>query len=177
MHGLEDLHGVAVDDNDNIYVTDRATCGVYKFDSLGKKLKASRVAASPRGIALSGERVVVADRENSHISFYSRDLKLMKTILFKGKLPIGVACDEDSKVYVCDHDGNCVRVMNSQGQLLYSFSSKGSASSKLNEPYAICVHGELVCVTGWGSHHCVSVFTKEGNISPHLRIIFGILVD
>ena len=167
IHGLKDLYGVVVDDEDSVYVADagRYSCGVYKFDNNGEKVVVSNVTTNPRGIALSGERVVVV-AGNKQLLYLSRDLELMEKIPLIGTFdPYGVACDEDDKAYICDYTGNCIQVINAQGQFLYSFNDKGHASSKLNEPYAICVHRELVFVAEWGScsgSHRVSAFTKEG---------------
>ncbi len=73
---------------------------------------------------------------------------------------MGVACDRDGNMYVCNFGGNCIQVFNTQGDILYSFS--GNTSHKLERPHSICIAGDFVYVTDWGNVHCVSVFTKIG---------------
>ena len=162
-HGFQTLYGIAIDDSDNIYVTDSGCRSVFKFDSDGTKIGVVRPSMpnfSPRGVAVSSDQVIVSDRKNCKLIFFTRDLELVKTTDFHGRGPVGVACDEDGNVYVCDFDDGCVRVQTVEGKLLYSFSDKGSC--KLNKPYSICVDGRLVYVSEWKPGHCVSVFTKEG---------------
>ena len=74
--------------------------------------------------------------------------------------PVGVACDEEGKMFVCDYNQHCVKVLSAQGELLYSFGDNDT-SHKLRQPHSICVDGEFVYVSEWGND-CVSVFTKQG---------------
>ena len=65
-YGLEGIFGIALDENDNIYLTDIGTKSVHKFDKNGKEIKAVSPGVyvktfDPRGIAVSGDLVIVAD--------------------------------------------------------------------------------------------------------------------
>ena len=165
QHGLKSPFGIAVDDEDNIYVTDNkyGSGSVFMFDKNGAKIEAVKNKFTFRGITVSGGQVIVADEGNRRLLCFTRDLQLItKTIDFQHGQPVGVACDEDGKIYVCGYSSNFVQVFSAQGERLYSFSDKGSASSKLNSPHSICVGGDLIYVTEWGSNNCISVFTKEG---------------
>ena len=165
QHGFKSLFGVAVDNEDNIYITDNYNGSVLKFDKYGTKLKFVKPAVddfTPCGIAVSGDQVIVADESTHQLLCFTRDLQLAKTIDFYDVIPAGVACDEDGKIYVCGYSSNFVQVFSAQGERLYSFGVKGSASCKLDSPHSICVDSDLVYVTEWGSNHCISVFTKEG---------------
>ena len=160
QHGFRSLFGIAVDDNDNLYVTDDMGGCLFKFDRKGTKVKAVKptlLGFDPMGIAVSGNQVIVA--ANNQLFSYTRDLELVKTIKVTGN-PIGIACDLDGKMYVCSYHGHCVQVLSTQGELLYSFSDKNNRSLKLSKPHSICINGVYVYVTEWGN--CVSVFTKEG---------------
>ena len=77
-----------------------------------------------------------------------------------GGRPVGVACDEEGKIYVCDFDQHCVKVLSTQGELLYSFGDNDT-SCKLSKPHSVCVDGNLFYISDAGNH-CVSVFTKQG---------------
>ena len=63
QYGLKTLFGIAVDDNDNIYATDNDSKSVFKFDKNGARIKVVKPAAINvlRGIAVSGDQVIVAD--------------------------------------------------------------------------------------------------------------------
>ena len=167
QYGIKGLFGVAVDDHDNVYVTDCGSANIFKFDKYVQvvKVKATKPAIKgfvARGIAVFGDHVIVADMHNHQLLVFSRDLCLEKTIDCLTGRPVGVACDQDGNIYVCNFGVNCIHVFNTQGVFLYSFSEKGSSSHKLDSPHSICVAGDFVYVTEWGDAHCVSVFTKKG---------------
>jgi hypothetical protein len=165
QHGFQTLFGVAVDNDDNVYVTDSGSGNIFKFGKQCIKIKAIKPAIDGfdvRGIAVFGDYVIVADEGNHQLLVFTKDLRLKKTIDCAGR-PVGVACDQDgNNMYICNYDDNCIQVFNTQGVLLYSFSEKGSSSRKLDHPHSIYVAGGLVYVTEWGTSHCVSVFTKKG---------------
>ena len=161
QHGFQSLFGIAVDDDDNIYVTDSQNGNVFKFDQHGAIIKSVRAAVdSLAGIAVSGDQVIVADVRNYQLLSFTRDLYLARVVDCNSGKPIGVACDHDGSMYVCN--GNCVQVFNTHGVFLYSFSDKGNTSCKLDKPHSICVAGDFVYVTEWGRSHSLSAFTKEG---------------
>ena len=164
QHGFQNLFGIAVDDNDNIYVTDNGSRSVFKFDKNGTQIKKVKPAAKNPdlwGIAVSGNQVIVVDEKNHQLLSFTRDLEFVKKIDLRSGGPIGVACDEEGKMYVCDFDQHGVKVLSAQGELLYSFGDKDSTSHKLSQPHSICVDSEFVYVTDWGNHG-VSQFTKQG---------------
>jgi sugar lactone lactonase YvrE/Asp-tRNA(Asn)/Glu-tRNA(Gln) amidotransferase C subunit len=165
QHGIKGLFGVAVDDDDNVYVSDCDSGNIFKFDKQYAKVKAIKPAIkgfSARGITVFGDHVIVADESNRQLLVFTKDLCLEKTIDCQTGRPAGVACDQDGNMYVCNFGGNCIQVFNTQGVLLYSFSEKGSSPHELDHPHSICVSGDLLYVTEWGDAHCVSVFSKKG---------------
>ena len=170
QNGFKTLFGVAVDSNDNIYVTDDGSQSVFKFNKNGTRIKVVKPAVKNlclRGIAVSGDQVIVADANNNLLLCYTRDLEFVKKIDYHGGRPCGVACDEEGKMYVCDFDQHCVKVLSAQGELLYSFGDNDT-SHKLSQPHSICVDSDFVYVSERGNER-VSVFTRKGNLSPHLE--------
>jgi tripartite motif-containing protein 2/3/tripartite motif-containing protein 71 len=165
QYGIKGLFGVAVDEDDNMYVTDCGSANIFKFDKHCVKIKAIKPAIegfNARGIAVFGDRVIVADMQNHQLLVLTRDLCLEKTIDCLTGKPMGVACDKDGNIYVCNFGSNCIHVFNTQGVFLYTFSEKGSSLRKLDHPHSICVARDFVYVTEWGDAHCVSVFSKKG---------------
>ena len=163
QHGFERLFGVAVDNDDNIYVTDTDSKSVFKFDKNGTQINTVKTAVKDpclRGIAVSGDQVIVVDEANHQLLCYTRDLEVVKKINLRGGRPVGVACDGEGKMYVCDFSQNCVKVLSAQGELLYTFGDNDT-SHKLSQPHSICVDSDFVYVSERGND-CVSVFTKQG---------------
>ena len=163
QHGFLSLEGVAVDDNDNIYVTDRGSKSVFKFDKNGTQIKVVKPAVKDpdlSGIAVSGDQVIVANENNHQLLSFTRELEFVKKIDLHGGESVGVSCDEEGKMYVCGYSQHRVKVLSAQGELLYSFGDNDT-SHKLSQPHSICVDSEFVYVTDL-EYDCVSVFTKQG---------------
>ena len=164
QYGFQTLTGIAIDNEDNIYVTDSGSGSVIKFDSKCVKVKTwcDMQRFSPKGIAASTDRVIVSDKINRQLLTFSRDLEYKSRIESDKVGPVGIACDADGLCFVCDYDCNCVRVLSTSGEVLYSFSTKYK-HVRLSQPQAICVDTEFVYVSEWGlNKHCISVFTKKG---------------
>ena len=162
QHGFQQLFGIAVDESDNIYVTDCGCNTVFKFDKRGTKVKEVKPAVkkfSARGIAVSGDNIIVADKHNQQLLLFTQDLEFVKTIDLREGSPCGIACDQEGKMYVCNFYSNRVNVLNAEGEHLYSFSQKGSPSLTLDSPHSICVDSKFIYVSEW----VISIFTKDGN--------------
>lgn len=73
----------------------------------------------------------------------------------KWRWPSETAVD-GQKVYVCDHEANCIYVNRS----LNALTPKLPLQRKLSDPCGICISGSLIFVSEWGEN-CVSVFDKD----------------
>ena len=103
QHGFQDPFGVAVDSSDNVYVTDDECNCVFQIDEYGTKLRAVKPAIKKldlRGIAVSGDQVIVADYANRQLLSFTRDLEFRKKDNLHGSRPTGVACDLDGNICV-----------------------------------------------------------------------------
>ena len=164
-HGFLKLFGVAVDDSDNIYVTDYERHCVFEINRNFLNIKEVKPALSrfsPRGVTVFDNHVIIADSMSNQLVFFNRDLDFIRAIDSHASKPVGVACDQDGNMYVCDSGGDCIQVLNVKGEHLYSFGDKSIEPGSLHEPHSICIDpGDLVYVSEWRPNHCVSVFTKE----------------
>ena len=87
QHGFKKLFGVAVDNDDNIYVTDTKNKSVFKVDKNGTQINIVKPAVKDprlRGIAVCGDQVIVADADNHQLLCYTRDLEFVKKIDLHG---------------------------------------------------------------------------------------------
>ena len=109
QHGFQSLFGIAVDDDDNVYVTDSRGGCIFKFDRHGAKIKCVKsdstvINFGVRGIVVSSDQVIVADTYNHRLLSFTKDLCLTKTIdCHSGGGPFGVACDQSGNIYVCNY--------------------------------------------------------------------------
>ena len=194
QHGLSSFFGVAVDKDDNIYVSDYGNNCVYKFDKNGELLK--RVGKkgsgpgefySPRGVAVADDRVFVCDCDNHRIQVLTRELQPVKQFGSQGSgdggfnYPRSIAVDSEGMLYVSDYDNHCVQVFTRNGQFVYSFGKKGSGQGELNGPNGVCVDASYVYVAE-NRNNRVSVFTKDGQFitscgEGHSPNSHGVFVD
>ena len=184
VHGFENLDSIAVDKDDNIFVTDRGVQKKHhnqhllKFmkDQSSKKLlkfnrnfELVRVVQrlygiqqfDPWGVTVCGKQVVVGCDNPLSLYIFNNNLVLNRKIDLEDYAIIdiiAVASDEHKDLYICDYQSRCVHVLSLKGQvkLLYSFG-KG----QLSHPRSICVSDGLVYVSDWDGH-AVFIFTKEG---------------
>ena len=156
------LEGIAVDYEDNIYVTDNQGGNLYKLNKYCQQIK--KVGRDcegledfdPWGVTVFQEQVIVTQSIRPLLSF-TRDLELVKKIDFKGD-GLGITHDLDMNIYVCSNSS--IEVLNSQSEALYSFGNKDP--KRLSNPRSVCVDGEYVYVSEWDDNHYVSVFSKRG---------------
>ena len=192
------LYGIAIDEDDNIYVTDIMRHCLVKLNKAGKVLKTVGTRGSdhgafndPSGVAVIGDRVFVCDYNNHRLQVFTKErLEFVKTIGSRGQgdeqviFPFDITQDELGNMYVCDFGNNRVKLLNKQGEFQLSFNKK--ANGQLNSPSGVCVVDQFVYVVEWGGH-CVSVFSrdgqfitsfgKEGNKEGEFDLPFGICVD
>ena len=159
-YDLEEPWGVAIDADDNIYLTDQDNGKVYKFDKDLQVVNHSVIkgAAKCFGVAIVGERVMVMKRNSKQLEVFTKDLKFVREIEVDIR-GCAIAFDGHSKLYICDSLTHCIQVLNDQCEYLYSIGNKPGLGLRI--PHFVCVDGDLVYLTEYEGH-CVSVFTKDG---------------
>ena len=163
------LEGIAVDKDDNIYLTDQGNSKLFKFN---QKRELVRVIGQGQGleqfnsyeISICGEQVIVGSRKPPYLYIFHTNLELDRKIgLTRAGVGdvMGISNDEHMNLYICDFcDPGGVHVLSlkGQGELLYSFGKE-----QLRNPHSICISGGLVCVSTW-SDDKICVFSKEGKL-------------
>ena len=167
-HGFECLQSIAVDEDDNCYLTDTETNKLFKFNRLHQLVKVvERKNYSdlkyPYGVTVTKEEVVVGSRDYPYLYIFKKDLNRMRVVgLHRAGIVngvMGIASDERKHLYVCDHIVGCVSVLSLNGQPLYSLSNE-----QLKYPHSVCLNGGLIYVTAWHSDakcKTMFVFNKE----------------
>ena len=172
--GFKELRGIAVDDEDNTYLTDRGAAKLFKFNQkyeLIKEIERGKEQGlelfNPWEVAILGEQVVIGSRSPPCLYFFDNSLELRKKIdltsIGVGDV-MGIAGDDAMNLYICDYSGGYVHILSpkAQGKLLHSFGKE-----KLRLPYSVCVYGNLVYVSDWKvdvARKCIFVFNKEGQL-------------
>jgi DNA-binding beta-propeller fold protein YncE len=179
------INGLAMDDNDRLFVTDVKLRQVIVINPQHKEETSfgADVLMSPAGIAVDTENrfLYVVDTQNDDVVVFDADsLKLLRKIGTPGKkhkltdpgtfaLPTGVAVDADGNVYVTDTLNNRVEIFDAEGNFISTFGKNGDGPGFLARPKGIAIDrdGHLWVVDAVQSR--IQVFDREGR----LLIYFG----
>lgn len=186
-HEWNQVAGVAVDKNDNVYAFNRSSHQVMIFDRSGKYLSSwDETYSNPHGINIGPDgNIYLTDRDAHVILKYSPEGKLLLTLgrrdtpsdtgeIYPGYLvekaagpfnmPTGTVANEDGEIFVSDGYGNCrVHKFNSSGTLMISWGSPGSSNPvDFKLPHGIGLDNDgrlLVCDRENGR---IQLFDQEG---------------
>lgn len=145
-------HGLTIDNQDNVWLTDVALQQVYKFSADGRLLLTlgergvagadARHFNRPTAVAVAGDgSFYVSDGyKNTRVMKFSADGKFLFQWGTKGTgpgqfdLPHWVALDASGNVYVADRSNQRIQVFDSAGHYLSQWAGK-----QLGRPYAIAI--------------------------------------
>ena len=185
--------GVAVDESDNIYVTDSGNSTLFKFSREGKLMKTVGRKGTrpgefnnPSFIKVVNDRLYVCDRGNHRVQILSTELVHMNSFGGYGDRvgrftkPTDIVQDGAGNLYVTDTDNDRVQVFDCKGRFLSTFSRKEAASKRLDCPYGICIGSDQLVYVCDKNNNCVSVFKTSGEFVTsfgELSSPGGIVID
>lgn len=179
------INGLAVDDNDRLFITDSKMHHVLVFNAK-HEIEASfggDQLVSPAGIALdtANRFAYVVDTQQDQVLVFDADsYKLLRRIGTAGKkhtltgpgefsLPTNVALDGESNVYVTDTLNNRVEIFDADGSFISEFGSAGDGPGHFARPKGIVVDCDGHIWVADEIQSRVQVFDKDGQ----LLIYFG----
>ena len=163
--GQYDLFGIAIDQDDYIYVSDSSQGRLLKLNSRGETVKtytgnSARKLLMPRGVTVHNNEVYLCCCGSRRVNILTTDLMWKKDITLSNlKWPSEVVVSPDGRIYICDHESNQIFIYSKSAGVVIS----RVPLKKLSRPSAICVCGSLIFVSEWGENQ-VSVLTKEGQL-------------
>jgi DNA-binding beta-propeller fold protein YncE len=176
--GMRAPQAVAVDNRDNIYVTDSAAGEIFVFSADGKfqrtigGLKGGEgIFKRPTGIAVDSEaqRIYVSDTWRNQVFVLDMQGSVVRTI---GKT--GHAAGEfnfptelrlaGQDLAVVDAMNFRVQVFDRSGTFRYAFGHMGDGLADLFRPKGLGIDSEGHFYVGDAFHHVVQVFDREGNL-------------
>ena len=167
QYNLTNLRDIAVDKDDNSYLTDAGSNKLFKFNQHHQLVKVvgreqGLEQFHPSGVTVVGAKIVVGSRSPAHVYIFDKSLELDRKVAVGVDDVMGIASDEDMNLYICNIKGGCVHVLSleGQGELLYSIGQE-----LLRYPHSICVNEGLVYVTDWSSEiarKTIYVFNRKG---------------
>ena len=187
--------GVAVDDEDNVYAFNRSDHKLLVLDREGNLVKVwGQKFDQPHGAHVDRHgNVYLVDRDTHVVEKFSRDEELLLTLGTKGQpsdtghidegfmvekpgephnMPTGVSTAPNGDIFVSDGYGNCrVHKFDSEGNLLCSWGIPGTEEpGEYQLPHGIGVDNEgrvLVCDR---ENHRIQVIDQDGG---HIAIWTG----
>ena len=163
--------GVAVNERNEIAVTDRDNKRVQIFRSDGTYLRSfGRMGDQegeffhPTGIAyLNNGNIVVADSINNRLQIFTEQGKYLTQIGGEGNLdhqfnyPWGLSVDSDGNIIVADADNKLVKIFTPSGQFLRKFGE-----DLLVDP-CHCIQKDQFFIVSDHRDHSIKVFNAEGD--------------
>ncbi len=170
LHGLTDVWDLATDSDDNIYCVSVSTNHIMKCNKNGgdikvKKVDQSNIRGYPRLTIVENE-VWLCGMDSDHLIVCDRNLNYKKCIKTEESF-FAICSDVDGIIYATSRD-RMINVISKDGVVLRSFGSNGNGVKILSKPLGICVSGQFVYVTNFGSSN-VSVFTTAGDFVTSFR--------
>ena len=162
--------GVAVNDKDEIGVTDRDNHRIQIFKSDGTHLRSfGRLGNQqgqfnrPSGIAFFNNNIIVSDTGNYRVQIFDDQGHYLDQFGEKGKLnyqihyPLGLSIDRDGNIIVADRDNKAIKIFTLDGRFLRRIGEEGS----LINPFHCIQHDNYFIVSDNGDH-CIKVFDEQG---------------
>jgi len=178
------INGVAIDDNDRLFVSDSGFHHILVFDKQHKVVdQIEGGLITPNGLAVDNENrlLYVADTDLDQVLVYDLDsLKLKRKMGTTGKKheltdagnfawPTGVAVDGDGNVYVADTLNDRIEIFDADGNFISMFGKNCDGPGCLQRPKGVAVDsdGNIWVVDTMMSR--LQAFTQDGQ----LLISFG----
>lgn len=169
---------VAVDDQDNIYITDSESGKIFVFDQSGKYQRAigslkggEGFFKRPTGIAVdsAAQRIYVTDTLRNKVYLLDMNGSVQQAIGQNGdkpgefNFPTELRLDGQNLVVV-DAMNFRVQVLDRSGQFQYGVGSIGDGHGAMFRPKGIGIDSEGHLYVVEGNHGIVQVFNREGQL-------------
>jgi YVTN family beta-propeller protein len=145
--GLLNPFALTKDDSDNIFILEQSGVGsVQKFSDTGALTKTWTVGQNCRGVKHVGNKIYVASRSPNALLVINTSNDSVSQAILPGIDPYGIDFDNNSKtLFIVDNVGNRIVQIDTAGQVMNSWGSKGSALGKFDYPtyLSISPHGEI----------------------------------
>ena len=148
---------ISITDNSEVFISGSGDGYVHKFDKYGNfKKKFSIPKGEPAGVYVKGNRVYVAGFKANKIYEYSND-GVLKGEKIDQNQPIGLAVDNDDKLYVSEWTTGKIHVYNSNGTKSHVITGIGTFPRKIqfdsDENLHVNTHYKGVYITTKSGHH------------------------
>ena len=162
--------GVAVNEHDEIAVTDRHNHRVQIFDAAGSLLRSFGCKGDqegefnePCGIVFYNDKIVVVDRNNHRVQVLSAQGEFLYQFGGEGNLdhqlnlPLGISIDYEGNFIVADSRNKYIKVFSPRGHFLRKIGTTATC------PFH-CIQHDNYLVLSDCEEYCVEVLNVEGAV-------------
>ena len=163
---------IAVDSQENLYVSDEFTNQVFIFDRDGNRLgswasesdyRLTTPARASNELAYKPGLMPVANNFSIPFEMYLKKVGAMDTS-GDGELngPTGLTFDQEDRLFISDSHNHRIQIFAKDGTFLWKFGLYGQAEGELNMPWGLAIDKDSnVYVADWGNSR-VQKFSDEG---------------
>ena len=163
--------GVAVNEQDQIAVSDVGNHKIHLFKSDGTHIKSFGGKGTqhgefdfPSGTVYHGDNIIVAEQSNHRVQVLSRQGGYLRHFGGEGSLdhqlnfPAGLYINSDRNIIVADRVNKLIKIFSADGQFLNKLGTEPS----FIEPFHCIQHSNYLIVSDKGDHS-VKCFDRKGN--------------
>ena len=166
---------IALDDEDNIYLSDENLQRITKYDREGNPVTYWGEQGSgegqfdqPSGLLIRGDNILVVDSRNNRIQTYSLNGDFCNQWGGLGikdgefNLPWGISEDSKGYVYVADWRNDRIQKFTFEGDHVATFGESGKGEGQLNRPAGVAIDPDgNMYIADWGNQR-LQVLDSEG---------------
>ena len=167
-------YGVAVNERDEIVVTDTDNHRVQVFSSDGTYLRSFGRKGDkqgefnwPAGIAFDkNSRSVMVDSHNHRVQLFNEQGEYLSQFGEEGNLdhqlrsPLGLSVDRNGNIIVADMGNKLIKTFSPSGQFLYKLGE--DEGEVFTSPFH-CIQYDKYLIVSDAGEHCIKVFDINGN--------------
>ena len=167
-------YGVAVNERDEIAVTDINNGRVQVFSSNGTYLRSFGRKGDkqgeldfPAGIAFDrNSRSMVVDSDNHRVQLFNEQGEYLSQFVGEGNLdhqlksPLGLSVDRNGNIIVADKGNKVIKTFSPSGQFLYKLGE--GEGEGFTSPFH-CIQYDKYLIVSDAGEHCIKVFDINGN--------------
>ncbi len=190
---LKNARGVALDDDQNVYVADSGNYRLQKFTLEGKHLACVGTRGNkptefshPKGVAFNPVNKKLYITDLTRFKIYDTNFGFSGSFGGRGNGPgqfaiaVGVACDSTGNVYITDRHNNSIQVFSAGGDFLRMFQGGesattispkgflrgllgGKAPAIIGVPFGVAINDSGRVFVTEDGNHRVSVLAHDGS--------------
>lgn len=183
---LQEPVAIAVDSVGKVYIADRGSKFIHKFDASGRPLLSfqDNWLSFPDGIAVDrGGAIYVADPARGMIAIFIPEGEHLHQIRSaqpsRLKSPLRVAVDDDGNIFVADAQRNRVQRFDPRGRLVKTWGDREAGDARLGAPSDLAIGADGFLYVSDTDHARIVKFDRDANfvtafsLPPEVRATLG----